>query len=189
MNEWLNSLDSQPEVCFSVRTVINSGLSAFVYSQDNTEEPLEMPAHAFALDFLVWLCATHPDMPRPKLCRFVHGATVLAGLLRVVAGRVTTTDVDTSFVTPELVRANLERLLQTVQAELDLAIDVTGGGILPLVSQPLSTAPAMSRFNVHFSTLAGDPTSNRVSVSRPGDASHAERFAQTVRERFFPSAT
>ncbi|GAA5964382.1 hypothetical protein JCM8115_006291 [Rhodotorula mucilaginosa] len=189
MSEWLHSLASQPDVCFGLRTVINSGLSAFVYSQDNTEDPLEMPAHAVGLDLFVWLCVTHRDMPRPKLYRFSHGATIWAGLLRILAGRVTVAGVDSSFVTPEFVRSNLERLLRSIQADLDLAIDVTGGGLLTLVSQPLNHVPAMFGYNIQISSVAGDPARNMISIGRPGDASHAERFAQTVRERFFPNAT
>ena len=114
---------------------------------------------------------------------FVHGATAWAGLLRIVAGRVTFTGIDSSFVTPEFVRANLERLLQTIQADLHLGTDVDGGGLLAIVSQPLSTVPAMSRFKVQISTVAENPASNRISVRLPADASDAEPFAPTTRER------
>ena len=110
MQDWLTSLTS-PDLFGAVRLFLNSALSDFVYSQSGTADPLETPAHAFAFDCYVWLTLTHPAMPPPKLYRFSHGATIWAGLLRILAGRVTVAGVDSSFVTPEFVRANLERLL------------------------------------------------------------------------------
>lgn len=186
MNEWLESLATPPGVRWAVRIIVNSALCDFLHSQDGiAHDPLELPAHAFALNCYAWLSATQPELPWPQLRTFVHGATVWAGLLRVVAGRVNVAGSNTSFVTPDFVGANLERLLQTMQADLNF-IDVTGGGLLQLVSQPLRSVPAMSRFSVQLATL-GDRASNRISVTPPGHA--AERYIQTVQERFFPNAT
>lgn len=190
MNEWLTSLASQPELRDILRLTINGALSDFLFSQDGlAHDPLELPPHAFALDFHTWLCSACPDLPRSRFVQFLQEVTIWAGLLRIVASRVTVAGVDSSFVTPELVRSNLERLLQMIQADLDLTSDAIGEGLLWLVSQQLLCVPATSRFNVQFSTLEGDPVSNRISVGRPEDASHAEQFAQTVRERYFPGAT
>lgn len=122
--------------------VVNSALSAFVHSQDgHANDSLEMPAHSFALDCYWWLNLTRRPLPRLKMTDFVHGATAWAGLLRIIAGRVTVAGVDTTFVTPEFVRANLERLLQTIQADLNLVVDVIAGGLLTLVSQSLESVP------------------------------------------------
>jgi hypothetical protein len=190
MNEWLNSLASQPEFRDILRLTINGALSDFLFSQDGiAHDPLELPPHAFALDFNTWLSSASPDLPWSRFVQFLQEVTIWAGLLRIVAGRVTVTGVDSSFVTPELVRSNLERLLQTIQADLDLLSDAIGEGLLSLVSQQLLSVPATARFNVQFSTVEGDPASNRISVGRPGDTSHAEHFAQSLRERYFPGAT
>ena len=185
MNEWLTSLAMDPFAPGTFRLVVNSALSEFVHSPDGSaNDPLEMPAHSFAFDCFLWLVLTHIQiLPQASIIDFVHGATVWAGLLRIVAGRVTFTGIDSSFVTPEFVRANLERLLQTIQADLHLGTDDDGGGLLPIVSQPLSTVPAMSRFKVQISTVVGNPASNRITVGRLGDASDAEPFAPTMRER------
>lgn len=161
MGEWLKSLASQPALRDVFRLLINSGLSDFVYSQDNTEDPLEMPAHAFALDFITWLRETQPDVRPPKLCRFLHGATVWAGLLRILAGRVHPAGVNTSFVTPELVASNLERLLRTIEADLDIAIGRKAVGLCMLVSLPLHSVPAMSRFVLRIPALARESAINR----------------------------
>lgn len=189
MQEWVKT--PKPAVLgYVLRLHINSALSEFVHSPDGSaNDPLEMPAHAFALKCDLWLMMADRIPPQLKATEFLHGATVWAGLLRILAGHITIAGVDSSYVTPEFVRANLERLLQTIQADLDLAIDATGGGLLPLVSQPLYHIPAMFGYNVQISTVGGDPARNMISIGRPGDASHAERFAQTVRERFFPNAT
>ncbi|GAA5886257.1 hypothetical protein JCM3774_001608 [Rhodotorula dairenensis] len=55
-----------------------------------------------------------------------------------------------SRVTPELVRANLERTLQAIQDDLDLSMDVTGGGFLDLASSPLKTVPVLAGLGVHL---------------------------------------
>ena len=182
LQEWLKSL-ADPVLRGALRLYVNSALSDFLYSSDGaTNDPLGVPAHAFALDWYVWLILTRQDLTLSKFFKFLHGATVWAGLLRIVAGRVTVAGVDSSFLTPEFVAAYLERLLQTMQADLDLTTDVTGGpgGLLPLVSQPLHSVPAMSRYNVRISTVAGDPASNRISVDRSGDGARSERLEQTV---------
>ncbi|KAG0658226.1 hypothetical protein C6P46_005885 [Rhodotorula mucilaginosa] len=162
MNEWLETLTIKPQGRGALRMVANCALSDFVHSPEGSAyDPLEMSAHVFALDIYMW-----------------H---IWAGLLRILAGRVTVAGVDSSFVTPEFVRANLERLLQTIQADLDLAIDMIGVGLLTLVSRSLQSVPAMSRFKVRISTVAGDPASNRISVVDSADGSDAEPFAPTVR--------
>lgn len=104
--------------------------------------------------------------------------------MRILAGRVTFTAINSSFVTPDFVRANLERLLQTIQADLNLGTDVDGRGLIPLVTQPLSSVPAMSRFGVQLlTTLAGDPTSNIITVE--DDISNANLVAQIMRGGYF----
>ncbi|GAA5964405.1 hypothetical protein JCM8115_006300 [Rhodotorula mucilaginosa] len=164
MQEWLKSL-ADPILRVSLRLYVNTALSDFTYSAEGVmHDPLELPAHVFALNCYLWFHSTQTALPSLRKRQFLHGATIWAGLLRILAGRVTVAGVDTSCVTPELVASNLERFLRAIQADLDLTIDDTGGGLLPLVSQPLSTVPAMSRFNVKISTVPEYLPHNKISV-------------------------
>lgn len=162
-------------------------MSDFVHSPDGSaSDPLEMPAHAFALKCDLWLILTHGLFLPLQVREFLHGATIWGGLLRILAGRVTVAGVDSSFVTPEFVRASFERLLQTIQAGLDLGTDSTARGFFPLVTQPLSSVPAMSRFGVQVLTPLGGHD-NMILV---GDkASSDNLFAQAMRGGylFFPT--
>lgn len=179
LQEWLKSL-ADPLLRAALRIYVNSALGDFIYSGDSlTHDPLELPAHAFALDCHLWSTSSQTTLPWHRFRHFLHGATIWAGLLRIVAGRVTVAGVNTSFVTPEFVAANLERLLQTIQADLNLGRDVDGRGLIPLISQALHSVPAMSRYHVRVSTMAG-ALDNRIFVDRPGEASRSERLEQTV---------
>lgn len=189
LNEWLKSLAVDPRAPGTMRLMVNGALSDFVYSPDGSaNDPLQMPAHSFALDCCLWLILTHHQtFPELNIQEFMHGATIWAGLLRVVADRVTFAGVNSSFVTPDFVAANLERLLQTIQADLDLGTDVDGRGLIPLVSQPLHSVPAMSRFGVQVLTTlgaaAGDPDSSMILIR--DDVSNTDFVAQAMREGYF----
>lgn len=170
-SEWLESLASQPGACRFARLTINGALGDFVYSQNNnTADLLEMPAHAFGLDCHLWLISIQQALPPLRFRQFLHGATIWAGLLRILAGRITVAGVDSSFVTEDFVAGNLERLLQTIQGELDLTSDAIGEHLLMLIGQQLSCISATPGSSVQSPTAAGGRASNRISAGGPGDA-------------------
>jgi hypothetical protein len=175
--EWLKSL-ADPVLRGALRIYINSALSDFLYSADGLmHDPLDLPAYSFGLDCYLWFTSTQTTLPWLTFQQFLHGATIWAGLLRILAGRVTVTGVDTSCVTSELVASTLERFLQA--GDLNLGTVVDGRGLIPLVSQPLHSVPAMSRYNVRTSIVGGGSANNRIFVDRPGEGSRSERPQQT----------
>jgi hypothetical protein len=56
--------------------------------------------------------------------------------------------------------------------------------LIPLVTQPLSSVPAMSRFGVQvLNFLAGDPAGNMISIV--DDVSNANLVAQAMQDGYF----
>lgn len=76
IEQWIKSL--KPAALRGLlRLYINSALSDFVHSPDGrTNDPLEMPAHDYALKSRLWLMSTQQSFPHLKLKEFMHGATV-----------------------------------------------------------------------------------------------------------------
>lgn len=181
INEWLDSLAPNPQLRNDARMAINSALSAVAVAGGPPSGRLVLAAHSFAIAFWTWYEATQSgNLPR-SFARFLHAVTISVGLMQVLTGRVA--GADSSRVTPELVRANLERALRAVQGDVDLSMDATGGGFLDVIAELLKSIPGMDSYSVHLSTIAGDRNLNMISLARPDDTAHSQRFVRALRDR------
>ncbi|GAA5881272.1 hypothetical protein JCM3774_002873 [Rhodotorula dairenensis] len=179
INEWLDSFPRGSEHRVALRVLINTILRACARGNDRAGS-LALPSHTFALCLCAWYTSTQQVTYSRRFIHFLHGVTVWGGLLRILDGRIA--GADSSRVTPELARANLERILQAVQDDLDLNMDPTGGGFLELISDALTSVPALADIGVFLTTVGGDRATNRIRVAPLREASLAEYFAQVLPE-------